>query len=108
MTGKPLRTNADLPEHRVAVVVFTSVRAVDYADGAAIVTDALRKVIRDSPGEYSEEIPHARTITFEVERTDESWKVPVTVRAVMDLAMATGNGYIAVAPSSAAYRGAER
>lgn len=108
MTAKPLRTNADLPEHRVAVVVFATVRAVDYGDGASIVEDAIRKVLRDAPGHYADEAPHAKTVTFERDWADAAWRVPVTVHAVRDLTMAAGNGYITVAPSSAAYRGAER
>lgn len=108
MAAKTLYTNADEPEHRIAVVVFTTVRAVDYGDGANIVESAVRKVIRDAPGFYPSDAPHAKTIMFVKGTNDADWQVPVVVRAVRELTMAAGNGYITVAPSSAAYRGDER
>lgn len=108
VTAKPTYTNADEPEHRIAVVVFATVRAVDYRDGASIVESALRKAIRDAPGDYPEDLPHAKTLIFEKVCTDAAWRVPVTVHSVRELTTAAGNGYVTVAPSGVAYRGAER
>lgn len=106
MTLKPLYTNADQPQHRIAVVVFTTVRAVDYGDGAGIVEDAVRKLVREAPGNYTPQL--GKSIVFERERTDATWQVPIEVHAIRELSMAAGNGYVTVVPSAVAYRGDER
>lgn len=108
MAAKTLYTNTDEPEHRIAVVVFTTVRAVDYGDGVGIVESAVRKVFRDAPGFYASDTPHAKTIMFAKETNAADWQVPVAIRSIRELSVAAVNGYITVAPSSVAYRGDER
>ena len=107
MTIEPiLETNADLPEHRVAVVVFTTVRAVDKSDAVSLAESAVRKAIRDAPGEY--DLPHAKSIIFEKVGRDIHWRVPVVVRSVLEVGQAARNGYLGLETTSLAYRGDER
>lgn len=100
MSAEPQRPrdNSDLPEHRVAMVVFTTVRAVDAIDAANIASHAIRSALKTS----SVEAP-IRTI---MARFREA-AVPVQVHDVMDLGVAGGNGYVWIKPTNRAYFSAE-
>jgi hypothetical protein len=83
----------DLPEHRVAVTVFATVRAVDERDGGSIVEHALRDLIKrcaDGDG-------HLVVYLHGEPR-------PVSVVDVMETGMAAGNGYLWLRPTPKSYR----
>lgn len=95
-TNEALRDNSDLPEHRVAMVVFTTVRAVDYSDAVFIARAAIVDAFTDSRVVR----PH-RPITLTARLRDD--QVPVEVSEVADLRSAGLSGYVQVEPSNRAY-----
>jgi hypothetical protein len=100
-----VETNADLPEHRVAVVVFTTVRAVDALDALNIAESAVRKAIRDARGEFhsGHKLIYLEKITKTVR-----WLVPVTVHSVLEVSRAARNGHLGVSATPTAYRESAR
>lgn len=91
------RDNSDLPVHQVAMVLFTTVHAVDNLDAAAVARVAIVSALKDSMVVR----PHAPA-TIMARFRDAS--VPVQVHEVMDLGVAGGNGYVWIKPTSKAYR----
>jgi hypothetical protein len=93
---EPARDNSDLPEHRVAMVLFTTVRAVDELDAAGVARLAIVGALKDSrvvrPGQPATLLARFR-----------DGEVPVQVHEVMDLGMAGGNGYTWTKPTGKAY-----
>lgn len=100
MTG-PTQPARELPEHRVAVVVFTSVRAVDFSDASYIAETAIRQALKTS----SIEDPKHLTVTAKFPGRDE--RVKVHVRCLREVGMAAGNGYLGTGTTSKAYRESE-
>lgn len=84
-----------LEEFRVPVVVFTTVRAVDFTDAAFVASAAVRQSLRK---QSIDEV-------FTVVQMDHS-KGPIRVRvhAAMEVGIAGGNGYLWTAATSKAYR----
>ena len=83
----------ELPEHRVAVTVFTTVRAVDYADATHVAEKAVRHALAGRPARLPVEI------RFVMGDHD----VPVRVEAVKETGIAARNGYLWIEPTSLAY-----
>lgn len=89
------RDNSDLPEHRVAMVLFTTVRAVDKLDAEAVARHAIVTALG------SKVVRPYRPATI-MAKFGES-QVPVEVSEVMDLGVAGGNGYVWIKPTSKGY-----
>lgn len=91
------RDNSELPEHRVALVLFATVRAVDDRDAASLVELAIANVLRDScadrPGPSATLLVRFGTA-----------EVPVRVHQLMELGSAGGNGYVWIKPTNRAFR----
>lgn len=89
--------------HRVGVVVFAESTGVDYSDAASLAEVAVRQSIA---GELYRPNPATRPsvdgLTLHARFAKGSR--PVRVAHVMDAAKACGNGYLAVRPTSKAYR----
>lgn len=100
-----IQTNSELDEYRVAVVVFTSVRAVDRLDARHIAEAAVSLVIRDAqrvhPGSSGE--PCGELFMRRVSQS-QNLCIPVQVAAIRELGVACGNGYLWVEPTAKAYR----
>jgi hypothetical protein len=94
----PLQDNSDLPEHDVAVVVFTRVRAVDLADASHIAERAVARAILDAPAPVGADLVLRRTTQT------QNLQVPVVVAQVRELGMCFGDSYLGVAPTRKAYR----
>jgi hypothetical protein len=88
------RDNSDLPEHRVAMVVFTTVRAVDELDGHGIVRHAIRSALKTSSVE-------APILTVMARFRDG--EVPVKVHDLVEIGTAAGNGYVWIKPTNRAF-----
>lgn len=88
------RDDRALPEHRVAMVVFTTVRAVDQTDAAGIVRHAVRNAVRMASIDNEAAVLLARF---------RDARVRVQVHELMDLGMAAGNGYVWIHPTAKAY-----
>lgn len=93
---QPKRDNSDLSEHRVAMVLFTTVCAVDERDAADVARLAIVSALKDSRVVR----PH-RPATLLAKFRDA--EVPVQVHEVMDLGMAGGNGYAWIKPTGKGY-----
>ena len=95
-TEPPARDNSDLPEHRVAMVLFTTVRAVDQLDASGVARLAIVSALKDSrivrPG-------HPATLLAKFRDSE----VPVQVHEVLELGAAGGNGYLWTWPTGKAY-----
>jgi hypothetical protein len=87
--------NEELPEHRVPVTVFTTVRAVDYADAARVAEVAVRQALS---GQRLTRLP------VEIRFVTRDHDVPVQVHGISETGIAAGNGYLWVEPTSKAYR----
>lgn len=100
MSETPI-TNEDLPEHRVAVVVFTSVRAVDSADARYIAEAAVRAALLSGASPEHGDLELRRPA-----RQGDSGplRVRVPTHEIRELGMACGNGYLFIEPTSKAYR----
>ena len=88
----------DLPEQRVAITVFATVRAVDCSDGAFIAQAAIRRALLDArpnPDQFVVMSPLRRGAK------------PVHIHKVMETGMAAGNGYLWTQATSKAYRESE-
>lgn len=94
---KLLITNEDQTQFRVAVVVFTNVRACDYGDGCNIAARAVEHAL-------NAQMAGDDSLTFRSARKDSEFRVPVQVAEVMELGMAGGNGYLYTLPATKAYR----
>lgn len=91
--------NPDLPEQRVAITVFATVRAVDLVDAGFIAQAAIRRAL------------------LEVHRRDHEGLVvmspmrhggvPVRIHKLMETGMAAGNGYLWTQLTPKAYRESE-
>jgi hypothetical protein len=92
---QPARDNSDLPEHQVAMVVFTTVRAVDALDGEGIARVAIQQAFKSAASEE-----HDRLTLMAKFR---SGTVPVEIHHVMDLGVAGGNSYVWIQPTNRAY-----
>jgi hypothetical protein len=88
--GVQPQTNADLPEHRVSVVVFATVRAVDERDAADLAERAVCQALSPS-GKIVFRDPH------------RNFQVPVEVALVRELRNTDGYLYVGATPK--AYRG---
>jgi hypothetical protein len=93
-------TNSDLPEHRVAVVVFTTVRAVDFADASYIAETAVRRGISNSLTENRDLIYRHKQRQGDAGPAE----IPVHYIAVREVSAAANSGYLGVTPTSSAYR----
>lgn len=85
----------DLPEQRVAVTVFATVRAVDTQDAGAIASIAIRHALREASVDPIKAVlacPH------------RDGDIPVRIHQVMETGMAAGNGYLWTHTTSKAYR----
>jgi len=82
----------DLPEQRVAVTVFATVRAIDELDGANVAAYAIRDALRQASNVSGHLI--VRHVTGEI---------PVRWGVVMDTGTAVGRGYLRVRPTSKAF-----
>jgi hypothetical protein len=93
-------TNSDLPEHRVAVVVFTTVRAVDFADASYIAEAAIRRAILDGADKDVGELVYRHK-----QRQGDVGpaKIPVNLCAVREVSAAANSGYLGVTPTTSAY-----
>lgn len=98
--SEPLRDNSDLPEHRVAMVLFTTVRAADKLDAQAVARHAIVSALNDSGV-----VRPYRPATILVRFRDS--EIPVQVHDVMDLGVAGGNGYVWIQPTNRAFYFAE-
>lgn len=94
-------TNEDLPEHRVAIVVFASVHAVDELDAGHIAEAAVRAALRSGVSPEHGDLELRRPA-----RQGDSGplRVRVPVHEIRELGMACGNGYLWVSPTGKAYR----
>ena len=92
--AEPLRDNSDLPEHRVAMVVFTTVRAVDELDGHGIVRHAIRRAL------VAESIDTESVLLLAVFRDAE---IPVRVHDLVEFGTAARNGYVWTKSTGKAY-----
>lgn len=101
MTLPPdVEDNADLPEHQVAMIVFTTIRALDYADAASIAEYTLRGVFREVSTTGRDLVTPRKAAG-----TDHTvYRVPVRVALVRELSAACNSGYLGVTPTSQAYR----
>ncbi|MFJ8966073.1 hypothetical protein ACIRG5_42455 [Lentzea sp. NPDC102401] len=87
------QTGGDLPEFRVAVTVFTTVRAVDHRDALnRAEAGVARALLGTSVPPVTLETPHPRIGTFEV-----------NVEAVVETGAAARNGYLGTVPTAKAY-----
>jgi hypothetical protein len=84
-----------LEEFRVPVVVFTTVRAVDFTDAAFVASAAIRQVLRKSS------VNEVHTV---VQLSHSKGPIDVRVHAAMEAGIAGGNGYLWTAATSKAYR----
>lgn len=90
--------NDELPEHRVAVVVFASVRAVDLSDATGIARVAIQQSLRTCS------INHPSALTTVQARFPGQSPAPVHVHRVEDLGSATYGGYLGTKVTDRAYR----
>lgn len=91
--------DSELPEQRVAITVFATVRAVDLSDAGFIAEAAIRRAL------------------LEVHRRDQEGLVvmspmrrggvPVRIHKLMETGMAAGNGYLWTQLTPKAYRESE-
>lgn len=103
----PPQDNADLPEHDVAVVVFTRVCAVDEINAANIAERAVRQAVRDAlKTRYGRN--HEPYGELEFRDLLRNFRVPVVVTDVHELGMACGDSYLHVTPTRKAYREEDR
>lgn len=91
-----LRDDSDLSEHHVAMVVFTTVRAVDDGDAAFIARVAIVDAFTDTRVIR----PH-RPVTLMARLRDD--QVLVEVSEVADLRSVGLSGYVQIQPSNRAY-----
>lgn len=91
------RPDDDLDEHRVAVVVFATLRAVDPSDAAAIAEVAVKQALRTSSIEH----PSLLTITAKFRNNERR---PVHIHEVREVHRAAGAGFLHVHATSRAYR----
>lgn len=89
MTEPAVSDGGDLPLWRVATVVFSSVRAVDYTDATHVAERTVERAVRRGP----------RSVELRPGLVRE-----VTVAEVLDLGLAGGNGYTYTLPSTKAWR----
>lgn len=85
----------ELPEQRVSVTVFATVRGVDAQDAGSIAQVAIRRALlaaRPDPAEFVVMCPH------------RDGDIPVRIHMVMETGMAAGNGYLWTHTTSKAYR----
>lgn len=82
-------TGGDLPLWRVATVVFSSVRGVDYTDA----THVAERMVEQAVGRGARDVELRPGFVREV-----------TVAEVLDLGLAGGNGYTYTLPSTKAWR----
>ena len=95
--------NAELPEHDVAVLVFTRVRAVDYGDGAGIAQRAVAAAIRDGMKTvYGANHEPFGELTYRSLRPNA--RIPVVVAEVRDLDLCLGDSSVRIVPTSKPYR----
>lgn len=86
--------NSDLPLHRVAMVVFTAVRAVDCRDARHIVESTIRNVVHEACGQTS----HGE-LEFRAQAGDSRpWRVPVQVHDVSEVSCAFREGKLTATP----------
>lgn len=88
-----------LPTHRVGIVVFATVDAVDQADAAGIATVAIRNALKASRTDVD------TALIVMAQFTNED--VPVTVHRVAEVGVAARQGYLWTAPTGEAYPSAE-
>lgn len=85
----------ELPEHRVSVTVFATVRGVDELDAGSIAQVAVRRALLDVRATEDE---------FVVMCPHRDGDRPVRIHTVMETGMAAGNGYLWTHTTSKAYR----
>jgi hypothetical protein len=99
-TPDPTGSGGELVEHRVAVTVFTGVRAVDFADAVFIAERAMKQAFATS----SLHRPNGLlTIQAKFDRQGKP-AVPVRIHQVRETGSAARNGLLWVEPTNDAYR----
>jgi hypothetical protein len=93
-TDERWRDNSDLPEHRVAMIVFTTVRAVDELDGHHIVRHAIRSALAAESVDTDKVLLLARFRDAEI---------GVRVHDLIEVGTAARNGYLWTKPTGQAY-----
>ena len=96
-----MATSEDLPTHRVAVVVFTEVKAIDDSDASAIAEHAVRDTLRAASTVDVRETGKA-TLTF-MSRTGAR-EYLVDVHAVEEIGLTLRQGYLRMAPTGFVYQ----
>lgn len=96
-------TNEDLPAHRLVVMLFTEVRAVDRLDASHIAEGAVRSALRPFAPEDRRfwVLPFSRPPHRDELR---GWEVPVRVSEIRVLGLTCGDGYLFLEPTAKAYR----
>lgn len=93
-----VKSEDELPEIRVPITVFASVRACDFGDAAYIAIGAIRRALKTC----SIESDHPALLTTHVQINGE-W-IDVHVHKLMETGSAAGNGYLWTEVTSKAYR----
>lgn len=89
----------ELSEHRIAVTVFCTTRAVDYSDACSIAEMAVRHTLQGRrPGEVPKRLPADIALHIRGET------IPVQVHDVKETGIAAGNGYLWTQATPKAYR----
>lgn len=96
-------TNDDLPLHQVALVVFTDVRAVDFADASFLAEAAVRRALLDAASRESS----GELVYRHIQRQGDAGPAEIPVRVhgpVREVSSAANSGYLKVEPALRAYR----
>jgi len=96
-SGEVVQSVEDLPEIRVPITVFASVRAVDFGEAAVIAASAIRRALRTC----SIQVGHPAPITTHVQINGE-W-LNVHIHKLMETGTAARNGYLWTEATSQAY-----
>lgn len=91
-------TDEPLPEQRISITVFATVRGVDAQDAGAIAQVAIRRALLDARPDRERGAP------FVVVCPHRDGDIPVRIHQVMETGMAAGNGYLWTHTTSKAYR----
>ncbi len=98
---QPAEPDPDLPEQRVAITVFATVRAIDLSDAGFIAQAAIRRALLDARPSHDPGAP------FVVMCPLRKGVKPVRIHKLMETGIAAGNGYLGMSTTSKAYRESE-
>lgn len=85
----------DLETHRVGVVVFMEVQAIDRADADGVAARLVRDKLADG-------LKNPLPVPLSIVRSGDT--LDGTVVKIMEVSMAVGNGYLATEVTGRAYR----